>query len=124
MSYYKLINGKDFVGVSTDESFLTFQKKHNILLACGVDKAQYIQYYDKFYRDNWMLPPTTTFIPYTTVSVIEIDEEEYNALNTATKNGEEIQIEEEPEEVYDELYVDVIEEITVDYMKEQKTQSE
>lgn len=120
MSFYKLINGKDFVGVSTDESFLTFQKKHNILLACGVDKAQYIQYYDKFYRDNWMLPPTTTFIPYTTVSVIEIDEEEYNALNTATKNGEEIQIEEEPEEVYDELYVDVIEEITVDYMKEQK----
>lgn len=120
MSFYKLINGSNFVGVATSDSFLTFQKKHSILLACGIEKAQYIQYYDKFYRDNWMLPVTTSFIPYTTVSVIEISEEEYNALNTAVENGEEIQVEEEQENVYDEINVDVIEEITVDYLKNQK----
>lgn len=120
MNFYKLIDGKDFVGVATSDNFLTFQKKHNILLVCGIDKAQYIQCYDKFYRDSWMLPPTTPFIPYTTVSVIEIGEDEYNTLDTAVENGEEIQIEEEVEDVYDELYVDVIEEITVDYLKNQK----
>lgn len=120
MSFYKLIDGKNFVGVATDDNFLTFQKKHNILLACDVDKAQYIQYYDKFYRDNWMTPTTTTFIPYTTVSVIEIKEDEYNTLNTAAENGEEIVVEEEPEEIYDEVYVDVVEEITIDYLKNQK----
>lgn len=120
MSFYKLINGNDFVGVATQDNFLKFQKKHNLLLACDVSEAQYIQYYDKFYRDDWMTPTTTVFMPYTTVSVIEISEEEYNTLHTAIENNEEIQIEEEPEEVYDELYVDVIEEITVDYLKNQK----
>lgn len=121
MNFYKLIDGKDFVGVATSDDFRTFQKKHNILLACDdINKVQYIQCYDKFYRDSWMLPPLTPFIPYTTVSVIEIGEDEYNTLNTAVENGEEIKIEEGIEEVYDEPYVDVIEEITVDYLKNQK----
>lgn len=106
--------------MATQDNFLKFQNKHNILLFCNVEEAQYVQYYDKFYRDNWMKPTTTVFIPYTTLSVIEISEEEYNALNVAIESGEEIVIEEEPEEVYDEIYVDVIEEITVDYLKNQK----
>lgn len=120
MSFYKLINGSDFVGVTTQDNFLKFQKKHNLLLSCDIAEAQYVQYYDKFYRDNWMTPTTTVFIPYTTVSVIEISEEEYNTLNTAIENGEEIPVEEEQENVYDEINVDVIEEITVDYLKNQK----
>lgn len=122
MSFYKLIDGKNFVGVASqnENHFLKFQKKHSLLLACNVAEAQYVQCYDKFYRDNWMIPTTTTYIPYTTVSVIEINEDEYNTLHTAVTNGEEIAVDEEPEEIYDEAYVDVVEEITIDYLKNQK----
>lgn len=52
MSFYKLINGKDFVGIATQDDFLTHQKKHNILLACDVRNAQYVQYNDQYYRDD------------------------------------------------------------------------
>lgn len=120
MSFYKLINGKDFVGIATQDDFLTHQKKHNILLACDVRNAQYVQYNDQYYRDDWMLPPTTTIVPYTTVSVIEINEQEYNTLKAAIDTDEEILVEEEPEEIYDDLYIEPLEEITVDYVKNQK----
>lgn len=121
MSFYKLIDRNSFIGVATLEDFLKYQSKHNLLLSCdNIIEAQYIKCCDKFYRDSWMTPTTTVFVPYTTVSVIEISEEEYNTLNKAIEIDEEIIIKEEPDEVYEEPYVDMVEGITIDYLKNQK----
>lgn len=120
MNFYKLINGKDFVGIATQYDFVTFQKKHSVLLACDVKEAQYIQCNNQYYRDNWMLPPTASFIPYITVGVIEISEEEYNTLQAAIDIDGEISVDEKPEEIYDDLYIEPLEEITMDYVKNQK----
>ena len=74
MNYYKLINGKNFVGVVSQLDFRTYQHKHNVLLSCDESKAQYVQFGDIYYRADWMLPVTTNKIGYETIKVIQIDE--------------------------------------------------
>ena len=83
MNYYKLIDGKNFVGVVSQLDFRTYQHKHNVLLSCDESKAQYVQFGDIYYRADWMLPVTTDKIEYETIKVIQIDEEEYNTLYEA-----------------------------------------
>ena len=87
MTYYKLINGTTFVGVATQSDFRVFQHKHQIILACDEEVAQYVQSGDALYRANWMVPVTTDKISYETVEVIKIDEEEYNILLDAVETG-------------------------------------
>lgn len=85
MGYYKLINGTNFVGTASQPDFRMFQRKHNILLTCDEEEAQYIQIGDNLYRAMWMVPVTNDAIPYILVDVIRIGEDEFNALS----NGEE-----------------------------------
>lgn len=121
MTYYKLINGTTFVGVATQSDFRVFQHKHQIILACDEEVAQYVQSGDALYRANWMVPVTTDKISYETVEVIKIDEEEYNILLDAVETGKEIEIEQETETpVEDEPVVDPNEETTIEYIKASK----
>lgn len=119
MNYYKLIKDSRFIGVVTQQDFRVFQHKHNILLACAADKAQYIQCANVFFRADWMSPVITDKIPYETVEVLEIDKEEYDILLKAMDSGEEIIIEpEQPEPI--EQPIDENENITVEYVKSRK----
>lgn len=121
MNYYKLINGSTFVGIATQHDFRVFQHKHNIILACDEQAAQYVQCGEVFYRANWMVPVTTSRITYETVEVIRIDKEEYDILYEAVAKGEDIVV--EPETVEPEVDVPVVdpnEEVTVDYVKSAK----
>ena len=121
MTYYKLINGTTFVGVATQSDFRVFQHKHQIILACDEEKAQYVQIGDAFYRANWMVPVTTDKISYETVEVIKIDEEEYNILLDAVETGKEIEIEQDTEPpVVDAPVVDPNEVTTIEYVKASK----
>lgn len=121
MSYYKLINGNNFVGVVTQHDFRKYQHKHKILLTCDEDTAQYVQYHGTIYRSFWMVPVTTDEISYQTIDIVRIDEDEYNILSDALDNGEEIEIAGSAEEVpNEETVVDEIETITIDYVKSRK----
>lgn len=120
MNYYKLISGTNIVGIVTSLDFRRFQKKHRIILICDEQSAQYVQYKDILYHDNWMLPITSDLYEYESAEVIQVDEQEYNTLKAALETEDEIvikpetPIEEEPE------YVDPNEVITVDYVKSVK----
>lgn len=120
MNYYKLISGTNIVGIVTSLDFRRFQKKHRIILICDEQSAQYVQYKDILYHDNWMLPITSDLYEYESAEVIQVDEQEYNILKAALETEDEIVIkpetpvEEEPE------YVDPNEVITVDYVKSVK----
>lgn len=119
MNYYKMINGETFVGIVSQLDFREYQKKHNILLACDEDTAQYVQSEDSLYHASWMKPILTDRFPYTMVEMIPIDEEEYNALHEAIEAGKDIEV--EPDNpVEDPLPIDPIEEITVEYARSAK----
>lgn len=117
MNYYKLINGKNIVGIGLSLDFRKFQKKHGVILFCDEQFAQYIQYKDTLYHDDWMLPVTTDLYEYESAKVIEIDEDEYNTLKTSLEIEDEILIEPETPTEQEPEYVDPDTEITVEYVK-------
>lgn len=119
-NYYKLISGTNIVGIATSIDFRKFQKKHKLILICDEQSAQYVQYKDILYHDNWMLPITSDLYEYESAEVIQIDEQEYNTLKVALETEDEIVIEPEtPVEVTPE-YVDPNDVVTVDYVKSVK----
>lgn len=120
MNYYKLINGETFVGIASQLDFREYQKKHNILLACNEETAQYVQSEDALYHANWMKPVVTDRFIYTTVDMISIDEEEYNTLREAIEAGKDIVVEQDNPIEEDPLPTDPIEEVTVEYVKNVK----
>lgn len=120
MNYYKLINGETFVGIASQLDFREYQKKHNILLACKEETAQYVQCEDALYHANWMKSVITDRFPYTTVELVSIDEEEYNTLREAIEAGKDIIVEPESPVEEDFLPVDPIEEVTIEYVRNAK----
>lgn len=120
MTYYKLIDGKTFVGIATQLDFRNYQHKHNILLSCDESKAEYVQCKDAYYRADWMLPTSTDRIEYKIVKVIQIDEEEYNALYNTISKGEEVEIPPEQDIIPEEPTINPDEEVTVDFVKNSK----
>ena len=120
VNYYKLISGTNIVGIATSLEFRRFQKKNKIILICNEQSAQYVQYGDILYHDNWMLPITTDLYKYEVADIIQIEETEYNALKSALEVEDEIVIEPEtPVEVEPEV-TDPNADITVDYIKNVK----
>lgn len=79
MNYYKIVNGNLIVGVVDDSAMRKYQRKHNIILICNADEAQYVQYKDILYHDNWMLPVEDS-MPYILSQVVTISDDEYEEL--------------------------------------------
>ena len=79
MNYYKIINDNLIVGVVDNDAMQKYQRKHNVTLICGVDDAQYAQYKDTLYHDNWMLPVSDN-VPYTMAQIVSINKDEYDEL--------------------------------------------
>lgn len=119
-NYYKLISGTNIVGIATSIDFRKFQKKHKLILICDEQSAQYVQYKDILYHDNWMLPITSDLYEYESAEVIQIDEQEYNTLKVALETEDEIVIEPETPVEEEPEYVGHNEVITVDYVKSVK----
>lgn len=118
MKFYKMINGENFVGIGTSLDLRRFQLKHKIILVCDESKAQYIQYKDDLYRASWMVPVNNDIANYTLLDVIEIDKDEYTALQEAIDIGEDIEVSAEPEVVVEEVIELLPEEkVTIDYVK-------
>ena len=121
MNYYKLISGNTFVGIATQSDFRVFQHKHQIVLVCDEEQAQYVQCGDVLYRAHWMVPVTTDRVAYETVEVIRIEKDEYDILYEAVEKGEDIKVEQEqPTPEVDTPPVDPNEAVTIDYVKTAK----
>ena len=121
VNYFKLINGRNFVGIASSLDFLKLQQKHRLLLLSDVEHGQYISVGGTLYRDQWMAPVTDDDIHYEVVSVIEIDEEEYNALYESMDSGDEVIVEPEIVETpEDEIPSDPNDEVTLEFIQEKK----
>lgn len=120
LKYYKLINNSEFIGIGTTFDLRRFQTKHRILLTCDESEAQYIECNNLLYRDLWMVPESTDIVKSVSVSIIEIDKNEYDILHESMKTGERIVIQPEAEEPVNSPVVDANEVITVEFVKSSK----
>lgn len=108
------------LGLQRSLIFREHQIKHNILLACDEQTAQYVQSEDLLYHANWMKPVTTDKFPYDVAEVISIEENEYIALKEAIDSGKEIVIEPEQTVTEESAPTDPVDEITIEYIKTAK----
>lgn len=122
-TYYKLIDGDKYIGVSTSFFFVKYQTKHNIMLSCDVSEAQYIMCDDgdgaaTLYHAQWMAPETASERGhYNYCDVIEITKEEFDTLFDV----KEYEIPEPPQETIDEeTIIDVVAQTTLDYVIDRK----
>ncbi len=122
MTYYKIISDGSFVGAACSDDLRRYQLKHNVLLISNEDMAQYIQFNEKLYRDNWFAPVITDNIVYVTAKITVIEKEEYDTLIEAIEMGKEVDVYEEEQQVIEEQEqpIDVESEITLDYLKKVK----
>lgn len=122
MTYYKIISEGNFVGAACSDDLRRYQLKHNVLLISNEDMAQYIQFNEKLYRDNWFAPVITDNIVYITAKISVIEKKEYDTLIEAIETGEEVEVYEEEQQVIEEQGqpINVESEITLDYLKKVK----
>ena len=125
--YYKLIDSQanKIIGVVCDNDFRKYQKKHHIAVYSDVDKAQFVEWQNSYYRDNWLKPiDEDCDINYELISIIRIDQTEYDDLLQALEINEQIPIEEEHEEVpiiiEEPIPISSNQQITIDYLKQSK----
>lgn len=96
--YYKLIQGKNIIGIATSIDFRKYQEKHKRILFADEETGQFVEYKEKYYRDDWLraLPEATVRTDY--AAIVRIEFEEYSALAEAFLAEKEIEIPEEPAE--------------------------
>jgi hypothetical protein len=116
MKFFKIIKDKEFIGVGTTRDMRRFQKKHNVLLVCDENEAQYIQYGEDLYHAPWMEAVDGNPM---IADVIRIEEDEYNCLVSAIESNEEIKFADESVAEFEPI-VDEVEELTIDYIRSAK----
>ena len=116
MFYFKMIKENEFIGIACSDDFRKFQQKNSIILKSDPEHGSYIYYNGNYYRSRWMVPVNNNFIKYTEVDVIDIDEEEYNALASAIENNEEIEVEvqQEEEPIDEQSFEEIVDEPDVE----------
>lgn len=118
MKYYKVLKGSEYIGVGSSYDLRKYQKKHNIIIIADEEHAQFIQIDENFYRDSWMCKLDDEFDGYEIAQVIEIDNEEYEALKAANSVEEIVKIAERKEEIKSVPELENISEI--EYVREMK----
>lgn len=124
MFYYKIIQQNTVVDIVEDPLFLRYNKKLQILLPCSKESAQYLQASDSttlYHDSSWMLLIKKNNLYCEKVQIIQIEKDEYNILLKAFESNEEILIEQpEPESIEEKVFVDPIEEATIDFIRNSK----
>lgn len=127
MTYYKVIQNNEFIGIGTSYELRKYQPKHNTLLVSNDNAAQYIDINGKLYRDNWFNATNQdNNIHYEIADICVISEEEYQQLFEAIDKGEEIELIQQQDTVIQdnaeqsEQQMPIGEIVTIDYLKDQK----
>ena len=119
MGYFKIIVDNQIIGAISSDDFV-FRTRNGSFRRTNETYAEFAEYKNQFYRTTWMVPIdyTINFIPS---SILSITENEYEALKHAEESGEVIDdnIEEE-EETPEVIWVDPVQQATVEYLREQK----
>jgi hypothetical protein len=100
LMYYKVLKDNKVIDVLDHLTFVKYQKKHDIMIACVKSEAQAIVSSDK--KHFWHIPGLYA-IPvdgYDSVELIEIDKYEYEKLRMLNLKT--------PEEIIDEYTLSLI----------------
>lgn len=123
MIYYELFNNeREIIGVASSYDVRMYQDKHNIIVACGDENAEYIDVNGELYRDFWLRPVRSNEFEYTECNIIIITEEEFNALSSAIENGEsaELIIDDNTDFDEDDITIDENAEMNLEYIRDMK----
>ena len=96
MEYFKILRDNVIIGATSSNQFMKYAAASNCFVRCVKERAQYIAYQNKLYRDSWMAPLSLD-IDYIDAKIVTITKEEYDILIAALITEDEIVIE-EPEE--------------------------
>lgn len=87
--FYKLVNDKTIIGAVTSDDFRKYQVKHKRVLISDEENAQFVEYKDVYYCDDWLRAlPDGCEIELTQVDIVRITEEEYNDLKEQLDEGD------------------------------------
>lgn len=119
MRYFKILVNEQLVGAISSDDFI-FRRRSGGFCNTTEEYAELAVYKNAYYRASWMLPMDYQFT-YTEASILSISEEEYNALKHAEESGQEID-DNPPEEEEEEqpVWVDPVEQETIEYLRESK----
>lgn len=120
MKYFKIIQDGIIIAAITSNNFMRYLSITDCFVRANEQVGEYATYKGQFYRSTWM-QPIVKVVPYTEVFIIEIDEEEYDALIEALETNEIIvdeEINDNPPEKHN--YVDPLDELTLEFVKDSK----
>ena len=120
MKYFKIIQDGVIIAAITSNNFMRYLSITDCFVRANEQVGEYATYKGQFYRSTWMQPIVKT-VSYTEAFIIEIDEEEYDALVEALDTNEIIvdeEINDNPPEEHN--YVDPLDELTLEFVKESK----
>lgn len=87
--FYKLVENNIIIGVVTGDDFRKYQVKHKRILISDEENAQFVEYKDVYYYDDWLRAlPEGSGITLVPVDIIRIEEEEYNSLKEQLDEGD------------------------------------
>lgn len=92
--YYKVLKDGRVIDILDHLTFVKYQKKHNIMIACDKSEAQAIVSSDGEYFWHVVGLYSIPVSGYDTVEIVEIDKYEYNQLKVLNMKT--------PEEIIDE----------------------
>ena len=117
MKYFKMIKNNEFVGAISSDDFISY------IPNCGYmrtneDYGEYVEYNNQYYRATWMKVPHTLY-NYEEVTILPIDENEYNAFIEAIESNEVIIIDND-EELPPEPIIDPIDQESLEFIRNSK----
>jgi len=101
MTYFKVIKNDKVIDVGC--VFLKWNTKRHKYNVCSVDEGQFLQSLDEqhIYRDTWMKSYPKEASGYSFADISAITESEFDDLRELLSEGEEITIEEAPNEIFE-----------------------
>jgi hypothetical protein len=87
--FYKLVDDKTIIGAVTSDDFRKYQVKHKRILISDEENAQFVEYKDVYYYDDWLraLPENSNF-SRVFIDIVKISENEYENLKSQLDEGD------------------------------------
>lgn len=122
MKYYKIIKDNNFIGIASSTNIVRYQQRNHCFVSATEADGEFIECNGQLYHSGWLRPVPNNFpYPFEQVIIVEITEEEYNIYYSAIEHNEEIIEQEEEEiEITPTIFIDPIEEVSVEFMKSSK----
>ena len=115
-----MIDSQSIVGVLSDDDFRRYQPKHNSVLFADIENAQFAEYKNSYYMDDWLRPLQERAVDCVHISIVRIEEDEYNALIKAFETEEEAAVNDVVYNGEVEQVKEITQDVSVEFVKSSK----